>query len=355
MPTFEQKTVRDSLLGMVHDHLMKGQISCGLTCQIGCELVGLLASYREEDRRLYPEIYLLGPSENELLNVLFPGSARYVLGKVAFGGNTEAFSREVAIKSLKTCASLALDGWAIFIGKKEADFLYGLFRPAAEPYSGSVEETLGSSGLPAAIFRNSAEQTVEIVNSAGDRLEISLTTAKPSTMSMSAQIADFCRTLCLDLNTEAKDQIVSYFARVLTESLRSSHGALLAIVPMGDIQLPEGFQDGVVLPEPISLAEAAMNTMREKSGEAVSQLRSCEALLRGMIMNDGATILGTNGTIRAFRVFVDAVGVEGKPVSPASGGARFRAFQALKQRIGSPIRAVLFRSQDGRTEITVQP
>ena len=72
--TYEQETIRDPLLGMVADHLARGHINCGLTQQVGCELVALLSAYREEDRRLFPEVYLFGPSETDLVRVLAPES-----------------------------------------------------------------------------------------------------------------------------------------------------------------------------------------------------------------------------------------------------------------------------------------
>jgi hypothetical protein len=74
--TFEQTTLRVPLLDLVVDHLMKGKITCPHTHQVGCELVALLSAYREEDRRLFPEVYLLAPDEGDLLPVLAPGSRR---------------------------------------------------------------------------------------------------------------------------------------------------------------------------------------------------------------------------------------------------------------------------------------
>lgn len=71
--TFEQKTIRDPLLGMVADHFGKGQINCGVTHQVGCELVALLSAYREEERRLFPQVYLFGPSEADLIRAIAPG------------------------------------------------------------------------------------------------------------------------------------------------------------------------------------------------------------------------------------------------------------------------------------------
>src|SRR5216684_8095482 len=51
--TFEQRTIREHLLGMVANHLSGGTINCGVTHQVGCELVSLLSAYREEERRLF--------------------------------------------------------------------------------------------------------------------------------------------------------------------------------------------------------------------------------------------------------------------------------------------------------------
>src|SRR5271170_4077254 len=44
--SFEQTTIRGTLLSVVVDHLMKGKITCSHTHQVGCELVALLSAYR---------------------------------------------------------------------------------------------------------------------------------------------------------------------------------------------------------------------------------------------------------------------------------------------------------------------
>jgi len=356
MANFEQKTIRDPLLGMVSDHLGKGYITCAITHQVGCELVGLLAAYREEERRLYPEVYLLGNSTDDLLNIIAPGSPRLRLGHVPIGKEAATTSRLATTTSLKTCAPLAIDGWAVYICREQDAFAYGLFRPAAEPYSASTEETLTISGVPAALFRNSASNTVEIINSVGGRLEISLTTASPSSLSLSGQITDFSRVACADIAVESREQVAGYLTRVLAEALRASHGALLAVVPAGEIQLPVEFSDGIILSEPIPLAQATLNAIQDQSGRAVSLLRSYESLLRGMIMSDGITLLGTSGSIRAFRMFVrQATEKTIDRPGRSAGGARSRAFDLLRQYVGSQLCAALFRSQDGRTEVVVQP
>jgi hypothetical protein len=350
--TFEQKTIRDPLLGMVADHLGKGQINCGLTQQVGCELVALLSAYREEDRRLFPQVFLFGPVPTDPILVLAPGTPMLEIGKVA---NDQGTPRQVSITALKTCAYLAIDGWCVYIRRLENGFSYGLFRPAAESYATGPEAALIASSLPAALLRHSAENTVEIINSSGGRLEISLTTAAPSNRAMGGQVLEFAQASCSDMALESREQASGYLARVLTEFLRESHGTLLATAPFAKPLDPKKFSDGILLSEPIPLVQTMLTAVKQQTAADLSLLRAHESLLRGMITSDGVTILGTDGSIRGFRVFVHR---RGKRVEdqrgPSSGGARSRAFDVLRGYIGSTLRAALFRSHDGRTEVVVK-
>lgn len=354
--TFEQTTIRSHLLGLVVDHLMKGQINCPHTHQLGCELVALLSAYREEDRRLFPEVYLLASPEEDLLPVLAPGVTPLPIGVTEIEIDAETTARKTARVALKNCASLAIDGWAVYIRRKDKGFVYGLFRPAAQSYSVGAAAVLVSSGLPAAILRNSAENTVEIVNSVGARLEISLTTATPSKRAMSGQIMEFAQVACVDVPAEEQEQAAGYLTRVLIEVLRASHGALLAVAPAGQALEPEKFSDGVIFTEPIPLVKHMLAATKEQSTAADSLLRSHESLLRGMIMSDGVTILATDGAILGFRVFVQTVAEKkSEQKRKPTGGARERAFEVLRGYLGAPLKAALYRSQDGRTEVVVQP
>lgn len=107
--------------------------------------------------------------------------------------------------------------------------------------------------------------------------------------------------------------------------------------------------------EPIPLIQTMLTAVKTKTASDALLLRSQESLLRGMISSDGVTILGTDGSIRAFRVFVHGPGKKpGNQQRAASGGARSRAFEVLRGYLRKPLRAILFRSQDGRTELEVE-
>jgi hypothetical protein len=349
--TFEQRTIREHLLGMVANHLSGGAINCGVTHQVGCELVSLLAAYREEERRLFPQVYLIGPGGSDLLRVLAPGSTPLPIGESHEGDG----ARQVAVAVLKNCATLAVDGWCVYIRRRAEGFDFGLFRPSAEFYSAGAEEALMASGLPAVLLRHSAENTVEIINGNGGRLEISLTTAMPSNRTMNGQIFEFAAAACSDVAEEVRKQAAGYLARILTDCLRGGHGSLLAAVSHKEQLDRNKLSDGIVLAEPIPLVQTMLAAVRSTAAAEAALLRSQEALLRGMIASDGVTVLGTDGSIRAFRIFVQKTDNSPGTRQFSPGGARSRAFAVLRSYVGSALRAALFRSQDGRMEVAVQP
>ncbi len=348
--TFEQRTIREHLLGMVASHLGGGTINCGVTHQVGCELVSLLSAYREEERRLFPQVYLIGPGEADLLRALAPGSTPLSIGETSEADDP----RKAAVTVLKNCAALAIDGWCVYVRRRTNGFDFGLFRPSAESYSAGAEEALTSSGLPAVLLRHSAENTVEIINGNGGRLEISLTTAAPSNKAMSGQISEFAAAACSDVAKEARKQAAGYLARVLTDCLRGGHGSLLAAVPHKKKLDRSKLSDGVVLAEPIPLVKTMLAAVSEKAVATASLLRSQESLLKGMMASDGVTVLGTDGSIRAFRIFVQKTGRDSGVSQSSAGGARSRAFAVLRGYVGGALHAALFRSQDGRMEVAVQ-
>ncbi|MDO7888137.1 hypothetical protein [Hymenobacter cheonanensis] len=350
MSSFKQETIRQSIQGMITDHIQDGTISCGHTLQAACELVVLLSSYREEDHQFFPQVYLFGPHEqgNNMLRVLAPGILPVEIGIV---DDTSEYKKKVASVALKKCAPLAIDGWCVYVIRRDRSFEYGLFRPSAETYSPSPERILTDLGLPIVLLRNSAVNTVELINGKGNRLEVSLTIEPASGEAMGGQIHNFARVACTDVEGEEKEQATEYLTNLLSLYLRESHGALLGVCQYNiDIDKAK-FSDGVVLPEPIPLIDSMLTALKEKDAAAATMLRSYEALLRGMIMSDGITLFGSDGSLKAFRVFVQKQSTdEGGANTTVTGGARSRAFQVLQGYIGESLQAALFRSQDGRTE-----
>jgi hypothetical protein len=169
---------------------------------------------------------------------------------------------------------------------------------------------------------------------------------------MGGEVAKFAAVVCSSVDAAAREQATAYIAKVLTDALRGSHGALLAVTLSSRKLNQERFADGVILADPIPLVQTMLAAVQENTATAASLLRSQESLLRGMITSDGVTILGTNGSIRAFRVFVRP-STKGGSGQAASGGARSRAFEVLRACVGKSLAAAMIRSQDGRTEVVV--
>ena len=346
---FQQRTIRESLLGYVSAYFNGGNINCGLTQQVGCELVALLAAYREEERKLYPQVSLIGPFDDDPLRALAPGSRPLMIGKATDAEGV----RQAAVSSLKNCATLAIEGWCVYVRRVSDGFEFGLFHGAAESYSAGAEEALVVSKLPAVLLRHSAENTVEIIDGHGGRLEISLTTAAPSGKPMSGHVDEFAMAACSEVPKDQREQAVGYLSRVITDCLRGSHGALLACAPSKKPLDRSKLSDGVVLSDPIPLVQTMLTAIKGKRAAEATLLRSQESLLRGMIGSDGVTVFGTVGSIRAFRIFVQQTGTKKAAGSPVSGGARSRAFAVLRDYVGTSLKAALFRSQDGRMEVVV--
>lgn len=348
---FQQRTIRESLLGYVSTYFGEGSINCAITQHVGSELVAMLAAYREEERKLYPQVYLIGPSGEDALKLLAPGSKPLPISKVDATNVLDA--RLVAAASLKNCAALAIEGWCVYVRRVDDGFEIGLFRGAAESYSSGAEETLAISNQPAVLLRHSAENTVELLNGYGTKLEISLTTATQSTKPMSGHVDEFAKVVCSDVTEEQQQQATGYIARLLTDCLRRGHGVLLASVPSGTELDRDKLSDGVVLGEPIPLVQTMLSAMQSQTAAEAALLRSQESLLRGMIESDGVTVFGTDGSIRAFRIFVQQSAPNQDAEQPNSGGARSRAFAVLRGYVGPSLKAALFRSQDGRMEVVV--
>lgn len=346
MSQYSQRTVREPLLGMVTDHLNEGGINCGKTYQVGCEVVALLASYREEERRLFPKVFLAGPYDEDLFRVMSPGSMSILIE--TFGQDVSP--RAVAVASLKKCASLAIEGWCVFVRRTSGGFECGLFRPHVDLYSAGSVELLPSSGLPVAVFRQSADNTVEVVNSRGDRLEVSLSTASPTGTPAETQLSDFVQAACSRISPDLVVRAKPYLIRLLSDCLYMSHGSMLVVVPSGWTIDREVFSDGVMLQHPIRLTYALESVIHSGRAVDAAELRSLESLLRGMVLSDGVTALNDEGSVVGFRLFVRS-GSESIGAESESGGARSRAYNVLARSVGRSLMAALFRSQDGRMEV----
>ncbi|WP_221035115.1 hypothetical protein, partial [Pseudomonas syringae group genomosp. 3] len=140
---------------------------------------------------------------------------------------------------------------------------------------------------------------------------------------------------------------VGYIDRILSVAIKDCHGTLIAVVPAETGGLPESLSDIVQINPPFHLYDRFQKHIDEgKTADSVSRLQAAPELVSGFISSDGITVFNDAGYILGYRAFIHSDN-GGKPIS---GGARSRAYEAMKALVGKDLTAVFFRSQDGRTD-----
>ena len=348
MPSTEPqiRTIRESLIGVLSDFVKDAGFDQQLNLIV--ELTYELAEYREEGVSFFPNVYIVKRTdEADTLSIISPGAERIQLKSIAVNPGS-------ASKILKDSAALAVGGWSVFIDVSEVEAKYGLFQSELLPNSLSSSDSMGDtsvqSGL-ALLIRNCARNCVELLAADGNRMEFGLTASRCSSVSVSNAFRVLSEKATSEITQEARGHATTYFRRIITHLCQRSHGTIVVVLLPGVSVVPELLNDGVILSQPIDLLGAFIELRREATAASLSRLSALEAVLGGMILSDGVTVLSSDGKIVAFRVFVkpsDDERIELNTINP-HGGARTRAFELLKLRVGKSIACVFFRSQDGVT------
>ena len=342
------ETIRNGLIGSLNDFVQDAGFHSHVN--LVADLVYSLAEYREEDIPFYPSVYLVSNAgDSETLNVLAPGAERVVLGS--------ADSIDCCKRILKDSAALADGGWSIFVVVSDAQPKYGLFRSELLPFSRSSSDHMADPSTDsgkALLVRNCSKNCVELLASDGKRMEFGLTAARPTAESTSEAFWKLANSATELISKELQEASIGYFVRLIALICQRSHGTI--IVVLEHMSVPEEFQDGVILDEPIDLLKSFEELQVDEKAHSLSSLIAKESLLRGIVQSDGITVLNKLGQVVAFRVFVkpneSEIGALANEV--IEGGARSRAFQLLTLRLGAQLACAFFRSQDGQTKCVVK-
>lgn len=345
------ESIRRPLIGALHDFVTESGFEARML-DLVVDLVYQLSNYREEDVSLFPSVYITTNGQpQDCLQVIAPGSERIPLGRIVIGDHAGS-----AI--LKKCASLTSQDWSIFIEFVDNELAYGIFRSQQLPISVSSVDMLVDYSTPkgtALLIRNCSKHCVEIVAGQGRRLEFSLTSARPKSESAIDAFSKFAVACVHGIPGDQKKVIGSYFGRLVFDAAQRCHGTIIAVVDLTSQPLPDWLADGVVLESPIDIASVAAELQSGFSANTLATLSSREALFHGMVQSDGITVVSSDGKIVAFRVFVKPNETEATRLDELQiiGGARSRAHELLRLRIGDQLKCVLYRSQDGNTICTV--
>ncbi|MBK9444040.1 MAG: hypothetical protein IPN53_23225 [Comamonadaceae bacterium] len=337
------KSLREYLQG----NLVDFSDSCGMsnlvTATTLTSLVVILADLREEGAVLIPEVYICENLDETLK--LLPVKEILPIG-------VQDSPSEAIAQAIKKCSPLAIEGWCIYITQGYEKYQFGLFRASLNPLSISVDQTLFSEPRETIrlvrLFRT-ASGCVELCNHKGDIYSM-LLSDKPATSPLpQAYTSNLVKLVCKDLNYPFKESTETYLEKTIRAALNSCHGAIIAVAKTKKI--PRFLSDGVVLKVPLDIVSSVSKLLaKDADNTAEHALNANAALIKGMISSDGITVFNTLGFLIAYNCFIASPSkVSGKVVI---GGARTRAYEALKAKVGKGLEGVFIQSQDGWTKFT---
>jgi hypothetical protein len=324
-----------------------GQSGFAATPTIGLirDLACLLSSYREEDVPLFPDVFVIGSLP--VLSTLAPGTQRVTIGEAGIDD-------EMAPRLLKRCAGLACQGWGVYVALVSPDRAeFGLFRALRHSYATSAEESMKDleGASPVVLIRNRGRLVVELVNAKNQTFTASFTSAPPAPSPLAIHVHDFAIAATALMPEGQSANFRPYFERLMMDLLQRCHGTLMCVhaPPLDGEPPPRELGDGVWLNPPVDLASLHTAAAASGTAEALADLQAMEALLSGMVNSDGLVVLGTQGQLLAYSVFLKPNDEE-KRILPEKGGGRRRTYELMRLRLGTDLRAAFFRSQDGETD-----
>ena len=331
-------TFRTQLLRSVTDFCTTTGLAMA-TPEVMVDLIVRLARYQEEGVNLSPQVYL---TDNiDLLINMLPEGEKLTLSI------TTADLHGID-EMLKTCAPLAVGEWRIFGHQCGQDMNFGVFRGSSNPISVGVDEIiLTDEDKGAAVIKahQVVKECVQISSSKGLHHHVFFNHRKEESPPPLHQIENLVRSITKHVDDNERETVQSFLTRVLMTALLNSHGCILAVTNMQT--LPEVLlNDAVILDEPIDFPSMTRDLKNsERADRSPYSFERKAELLEGMLRSDGITLFDQRGRLLGFRCFVRISGESG-----VVGGARRRAFESLKQRLGEDLFAAFMQSQDGWTE-----
>jgi hypothetical protein len=335
MPIDRNISFRNHLFGSVEDFVASTGMQPLVTSRTVAHLVVALAHYTEEGKSLSPEMYIT--TDVEKLMQFLPGSSCLPIGECQL-------SEEAPNVALKHCAPLAIEGWCIYVSSNSTKVSYGIFRDALSPLAIPLDEAvLATGGGSAKILRvhQSAPSCVDIANHRGDRHTIFLSQRPEQEPSPRKHVDSLISTICSELPDELIEPTRTVVRRAINSGLEASHGALIAVTRSD--KSPKFLSDGLVFGKPLNFGSLVKNAASGTEDERL-KLLSYTSVIRGIMGCDGIVVFNRKATLLGYNCFIKPT--KSTP-TPSSGGARKRAFAALKGRIGRGLFATFIRSHDG--------
>ncbi|MBX9776634.1 MAG: hypothetical protein K2Y71_19830 [Xanthobacteraceae bacterium] len=348
MPSEKSVSFRAHLLSNATDLLAEVDLHCARTAKLVVSIVSHLAAYTEEGTPLAPSVFICN-------------SITQLVKRAGIGEHVPLSQLEdtetAAGKVLKICAPLCSSNWRIYVERSinGEHCHFGVFSGSTDPTALTVDEIVldgFEAGFPIVRISQNVTNKVEVRTNSGSAIEFRFNDdLDVPDLHDRTHVRALSKVIGSTVGTQS-ESFSGFVERILAESVRDSHGTLIAVISDKDGALPEVLKDAVLLSPPLDLFERYRLHMDEESSVvSVGRLQTAAELVAGIVRSDGVTVFDTLGKVIAYRAFVP---MEGQQVT-ATGGARTRAFVALQAFIGSGLEAIFFRSQDGRMAFKVAP
>jgi len=335
---------RSDLVSNTLDLIQKVHWHCAKTAQLIAGVVSQLAIFTEEGVVMTPSVFICS-SVSRLVQLA--GVGEYI----PLERNIPLHS--ASTKILKAAAPLCSGNWRIYIERAPDGSTcdYGIFCGTSDPSSLTIDEVVldvYTESHPVVRISQSATNKVEVRTSIGDGIEFRFNNDEDVA---EITIHDHITALSAEIARDSGpfgELFAGCVDRMLSSAIKECHGTLIAVVPHEAAQIPEKLADMVTLTPPFDLYDRLRRHVDDgKTAESVSRLQVASELVAGLVGSDGITVFNSAGCVLGYRAFVQS-DFSGKPVA---GGARSRAYEAIKAMVGTDLTAAFFRSQDGRSEL----
>ncbi len=328
----------DVALGEITKFLEKSSLGNLAQCALGLAID--IPAYTEEGKHLAPSVYVT----NDLVGLqnALPQSEFVSIG-------SGKIHKDTALQALKKCALLAQEQWSIYLAAKRATVSYGVFRSGELPYARRAEDILLGAERPI-VRLVGVSRTASEFRAWHGRFLIQQSHDGEQQQPVDEHVRRFCQCIMAGKPTSATSRPpgAEILTRVVLRALHEGHGTLAVATDSSRARLKGlGLEQGIWL-QPMDMVDRVMSVSALKLGDtrALSDMQALESLIRGYLCTDGVTIFSTEGKILGYNFIVS--NPSGR-VNHLSGGRRL-AYERLKGKVGRGVNAVLFRSQDGRTE-----
>ena len=330
-------TFRTQLLDGLTDFCRESNLPMA-TPEVVVDLIVRLVRYQEEGTRLAPRVYLTD-NIDLLINMLPEGEKLNLSVATANSTGIE--------NMLKICAPLAVGEWRIFGHQCDEEMNFGIFRGSGSPISVGVDEVVLTDQDEAIVIKahQVAEECVQIANSKGSLHHIFFTDRKEDSLPPLQYIEYLVRSITKRVHDNEKEAVQVFLTKIFMAALPQTHGCILAVTSMN--KPPRVLSgDAVILDEPIDFPSLIRKLKKDRNVDGSLYLLEKKAeIFAGMLRSDGITLFDQRGRLLGYRCFIRTSGKR-----EVVGGARRRAFEALKTRLGQGLSAAFMQSHDGWTD-----